>query len=119
MFAGINPHLAVQKLYELNILPYSLKMPLECSELQDVLAKKQRIFLSLKSVQALHHTLTFLEQNPLLFEKPLSIQEKENMYNLALILPFKSFLYTQKGKNLKVYEYIINDGLKVFTLFIE
>jgi len=53
-------------------------------------------------------------KNPLLLGQELKFGEVTDLYYLALILPYVGFSYLHKGKSYPVYEFIINEGLKVF-----
>ena len=123
IFVGKNPHVAVQMLYELSILQHSSKIPPTCAgrdtsltsriELCDPAIKQQKAFMSLKCVQVLHYIHELLLKDPTLFGRALQLPDKGDLYYLGLILPYIGHKHTQKGKTLNVYEYIINDGLKV------
>ncbi len=80
---------------------------------KDPAEKQRKAFESLKAVQTMHFIRGMLEKSPDALEKPLTLPEKVDSYYLALILPYIGYKYTQKGKKINVYEYIINDGLKV------
>jgi len=114
MLAGKSPHVAIQMLYELNILKHSLKFPETCKNLSEDNSEKEiRIFESVKLVQTMYYLYEHFLKNPLILGQPLTLPDKVDLFYLSLILSFIKYKYTQKGRVHDVYDYIINTGLKV------
>ena len=65
----------------------------------------------------MHYIRDVLQKVPDVFGKMIILPEKSDLYYLALILPYTGYKYISKGKKLNVYEYVINDGLKVTFFF--
>ncbi len=130
MFAGRDPHHAAQILYELNIMQHSLKVPPVCEgiraanlrvELKNEEVRQQKAFASLKAIQAMHYLWETLKKDPMALGMHITFEDKDkskgkgkdNLYYLAMLLPYVGYKYMLKGKSVNVYEYVMSDGLKV------
>ena len=119
IFSGNNPEIAVKLLYENNILLNTFKFPDNCKDLpNDPLEWNNKTFESFKYIQIMVCLYNLFLKDPLILGKSLTLTEKSYLLFLALILPYERYAYTKKGKQQKVYEYIISEGYKVSIVCI-